>query len=206
MSKFRSINESKSNLLNWFGNSIVVDNGNPKVCYHGTSNRFDEFNYKYITYGQQFGYGFYFTDNIDVAKGFTETETLLKVYLKIENPISPIQRNISISELTSLISGIDKTGEEFLSDFGDIQHSSYEKILNDAVKTLNANTNDVDLISEIINISGKNFELVFGKLYELGYDGAVINKDNCNYYIVFIPNHIKSVDATKFSDNVNIYK
>lgn len=85
----KPINESfeqsnlNDNFWKWFGNSKIVDkNGNPLVCYHGTSRKFQEFN---KSINGSFGTGIYFTPNYSVAKSYGTK--LIPVYLKMENPL-----------------------------------------------------------------------------------------------------------------------
>ena len=78
----------------WFDGSKVVNaDGSPKVMYHGT-NADEEFTV-FNTYGSRFGLfgvGSYFTDNPDVAQGYTRkgrgsNPRVYQVYLSIKNPL-----------------------------------------------------------------------------------------------------------------------
>lgn len=61
-----------SNFKKWFGDSIVVnDDGSPKILYHGTNHKFDTFNVA-SKRGGDLGDGFYFTDNLELAKRIGE--------------------------------------------------------------------------------------------------------------------------------------
>jgi hypothetical protein len=74
------------NFYNWFGDSKVVDDqGRPLVVYHGTEYKFDIFRQGTA---QGWGYGSYFTDNIEDAEEFGGN--IYSVYLKIENPYTDI--------------------------------------------------------------------------------------------------------------------
>lgn len=79
--------EVKSNLNDnfwkWFGNSKVVEeNGDPMVVYHGTNTEFSKFN-KGMKDGLG-GKGIYFSEYPLPQFGKNQ----MKVYLKIENPIT----------------------------------------------------------------------------------------------------------------------
>lgn len=77
----------------WFkGSKVVNEDGSPKVMYHGTSSYgFDSFD----TYGGRYGLmgmGSYFTDNAEVAEGYTKNGRgsnpgVYEVYLSVKNPI-----------------------------------------------------------------------------------------------------------------------
>lgn len=69
------------NFWEWFGNSKIVDeNGNPKIVYHGTDNKFDIF--KISKYGSV-GPGIYLTTYKDIAKN--HGKYLMELYVKIED-------------------------------------------------------------------------------------------------------------------------
>ena len=79
---------------NWFkGSKVVNEDGSPKVMYHGTS-RFGF--YTFDTYGGRYGLmgmGSYFTDNKEVAEGYTKkgrgnNPGIYEVYLSVKNPIN----------------------------------------------------------------------------------------------------------------------
>jgi len=95
--RFSKSQESTPEFKRWFGDSKVVDeNGAPKVMYHGTSasDNGDAFS-MFDTYGSNYGLmgaGSYFTDNPEVAAGYTKkgrgpTPTIYPVYLAIKDPI-----------------------------------------------------------------------------------------------------------------------
>ena len=86
----------------WFKNSKVVDqDGKPLVVYHGSGTKFWEFKNEFTGIGNdQYGPGFYFTSDQDVAHGYTtrrmndqikpggeDNPTVMPVYLSIQNPI-----------------------------------------------------------------------------------------------------------------------
>lgn len=81
--------QSLDNFNKWFGDSKVVDeDGNPLVVYHGTDAKFNEF--KDIGVGRRIlGDGFYFSDNIDVAKQHAKRKggnRIISSYLNFKNP------------------------------------------------------------------------------------------------------------------------
>ena len=83
----------------WFGNSKVVDeNGEPLVVYHGSPEKFNVFSYENVgAQGTTEGYGFYFTPDKNIAKGYAEKRgegELFEIYLKIENPASNEKRGL----------------------------------------------------------------------------------------------------------------
>lgn len=71
---------------NWFGNSKVVDeNGNPKVVYHGSFNKFDIFDKSKQSPYSQYGGGFFFADDYNTAKMYGDN--IYPVYLKAETDL-----------------------------------------------------------------------------------------------------------------------
>jgi len=82
--------ELNDNFWKWFGNSKVVENGNPIICYHGTDAEFKAFNKNKIgdkhwqSKSDAYGGGFFFTDN---KKKASDGGIVKDVYLKIKNPL-----------------------------------------------------------------------------------------------------------------------
>ena len=78
----------------------VDDNGNLMVMYHGSPNKFKEFDLNRPTInGRMLGDGVYFTPNKDTAKQWAkgDNKNIYKVYLDIKNPFY-ISDNIPASE------------------------------------------------------------------------------------------------------------
>ena len=100
-----------------------------------------------------FGYGFYFTDSEKVASGYGTTKS---VYLDIKKPLSYDTKTITKADLSKLLKTLDADGEMgILSNFDDVSYIGYAKLLSKATNMLyDNNTNDVDIISEMINIHG----------------------------------------------------
>lgn len=77
----------------WFGNSKIVDNGEPLICYHGSSEsnlQFFDINkvgYNKGNYGH-YGYGFYFSTDIKEAK--TYGPNIYECYIQMINPFTGI--------------------------------------------------------------------------------------------------------------------
>ena len=62
------------NFWNWFGNSKVIENGKPCICYHGSYTKIDKFSNKHGNFntvnGNNYG-AFWFTSDENVAKGYS---------------------------------------------------------------------------------------------------------------------------------------
>jgi hypothetical protein len=73
-------NNLNGNFWKWFGNSVMIENGNPIVFYHGSPdkelNKFKEKSFRYN--------GIYLTRKESYAKKFGSN--LLPLYVSIENP------------------------------------------------------------------------------------------------------------------------
>lgn len=69
----------------------ALDEGKPRVWYHGTKHRFDSFSYEYVLTEDakaQFGPGFYLTDSQQIAAGYAGAGGVIKeVTLKRLNRI-----------------------------------------------------------------------------------------------------------------------
>ena len=98
--KFYETVTELSNFEKWFAGSKVVENGKPKVVYHGSESNFNKFNKSLLGsatkrnltdwHGEEMDcpsayLGFFFTDDEDFAREYGEY--LYECYLKIENPL-----------------------------------------------------------------------------------------------------------------------
>lgn len=86
---FESIPKFNSDFWNWFKNSHVINvSGQPMIVYHGTNNKFDDFNHEFISLNTgnngHYGYGFYFSDDIREAQGYGKN--IFECYLSIQKP------------------------------------------------------------------------------------------------------------------------
>lgn len=83
--------KTDTNFKKWFGDSKIVENGEPLICYHGSNiSDIKEFDIKRIgsntgNYGH-YGYGVYFSTDIREAK--TYGKYVYKCYLKVLNPFT----------------------------------------------------------------------------------------------------------------------
>jgi len=163
------------------------------------------------TNGTSEGYGFYFSDSKDIAEGYSRGQgNKYESYVKITKPLSNDGKSLTKNDLRKLIINIDKMdieGEEsahwFLSNFNDVNRYGINKVVNEAVNLLyENNSNDVDLISEMINVSGSAEKVYRALKNTLGYDGIITKweandvRGEVNIYIPFLPEQIKSVNNT----------
>lgn len=182
----------------YFKDSKVRDkNGNLKVLYHGTPNEFTKFSYDFIgSNGTALGKGFYLTDNIDIAEGYTTRDgkqgQVMKLYANITKPMSLEEKTISKTDFKKFIEAVDKkTDNQFLSDYGDIDYEGYDNVLNTALDSYDYSDNDVDLIHDVLNTASLSWKDGFRLLKDtLGYDGVISD----NVYIPVLPEQIKNVD------------
>jgi hypothetical protein len=210
ITKFKLFESLNENFYKWFGKSKVVDEkGEPLIVYHGSPAIFKEFNHDLIGKhkGTSEGFGFYFTNNKNVAKGYNKDGgKLYEVYLKIEKPLGFTKKTITKIQLSKFIKEFDPTGQDYLSNYGDVEYDGYNKVLRDAIENeYNHNDNDVDLIDGILTAAGGRYKKGFLALYKsLGYDGIIISEpswEDQKLYVAFFSNHIKSKDSVNFNIN-----
>lgn len=173
------------NFWKWFGNSKIVDeNGNPLICYHGTSSEFKAFNKKKI--GQRdngfYGKGFYFSPVQHTAKYYSQNGQIMAVYLSIQNPLD-------LSEYVD--QKIEDISTEKLKELG-----IYDKKITDK--------NGIMSFENYINYFNLGDKLT-KQAIQNGYDGISV-KHKIHEIIAFYPNQIKSVDNngdwSSISDNI----
>jgi len=146
-------------------------------AFHGSPNQFDKFSYENMgTQGTSEGYGFYFTDKKSIAEGYSrEGGSLKEAFVKIDKPLPTDKLTITPKQLETFLRKLDPDGQGYLSNWGDVDYDGYDKTLKAAVKgEMDGPSNDVDLITGIINADGKNVEAAYKILKDtLGYDGII---------------------------------
>ena len=169
--------------------------------YHGSPNKFEIFDYNKIrTNGSSEGLGFYFTDNIDIAKGYGSDGYLYCVKLKGKKPLSDNEKTITKDDLKMYIEELHMF-TNFLDNYGEIEYSGYDYVLNLALDSeYNYNDTDTEIISSIYNAVGEN-EKTITLLYELlGYD-HILSKptwgENQNIYIALTNDIIEILNIDK---------
>ena len=192
------------------------ENGNLKVVYHGTPFDFTQFSYNYVgTNGTALGKGFYLTDDIDMAKGFTKDgKKPMQLYVNITKPLSLDNKTISKQQFEKYIRAIGKTDEYYLTDYIDVDLVGFNQAVKAAVDgQYEYSDNDVDLIHGVLNTSTLDWEEGFRLLNEiLGYDGVIKHYDNAidaakgpsNVYVALFPEQIKNVNNISPTINKDI--
>jgi len=181
------------NIVNWYKKANYV-------AYHGSPKEFQDFSYEYLgTNGTAEGFGFYFTSNKRIAEGYANGGMLKKVILDIKKPLNFTQLSISKLEFAKFLKMLDPTGDGYLSNWGESDFEGYDKVLKTAVEgELSGSTNDVDLISGVIQAVGRDAESIYRVLKQaLGYDGIIVDKPswggNQIIYIVFDNSQIRTM-------------
>lgn len=179
------------------------------TVYHGSPSLFDKFDHSKIgsSHATSEGYGFYFTDIKQIAHAYasdTKTGYLYTVNLDIKKSLSPEKLTITRSQLKRFIEALHKHDNlYFLSNYGDIDHEGYNKVLNEAVNNnYDYNDNDVDLIASICNVYGSKEPLQV--LYNtLGYDHIKMvaewnhNLDTDNTLYIALVNDIIEIEKVE---------
>lgn len=134
--------------------------------YHGSGQKFSKFDYAKIgEHGTSEGYGFYFTGDESIARGYATNSGsgyLYTVNFKGVKPMSDSKRTI---KRTDFIRFIRALGVDFLANYGDLK-TCIESEFDTA-------ESDTEMIAGIINGYG-NREFVLNKLHEiLGYDSII---------------------------------
>lgn len=188
---------------------ILDENGEPRVMYHGSPAKFTIFSSKKMgSTGTSRGKGFYFSPSKEFASGYVDKGgKLYEVFLDIRKPLAYDHRTMSRAQIAKLLDALDRKLEALngpdmgvLMDFGDVHVEGRRNVLNQAAELLDGgNDSDVDVFSELVNITG-DYNTVAAVTYEvLGYDG-IIPTDTDLEVIALTPAQIKSA-----TDNVGTY-
>ena len=188
---------------------ILDENGEPRVMYHGSPAKFTIFSSKKMgSTGTSRGKGFYFSPSKEFASGYVDKGgKLYEVFLDIRKPLAYDHRTMTRAQIAKLLDALDRKLEALngpdmgvLMDFGDVHVEGRRNVLNQAAELLDGgNDSDVDVFSELVNITG-DYNTVAAVTYEvLGYDG-IIPTDTDLEVIALTPAQIKSA-----TDNVGTY-
>lgn len=153
------------NFWKWFGDSKIVENDKPLICYHGSPipniKNFDvsKIGYNRGNYGH-YGYGIYFSTDIREAQ--TYGKNIYKCYIRMENPFYGTDEQIlelknqgveNIDDLIILSIDFDSFKESFRN-----QKSVFNFLTNVQTHDLeyawnmvNRETDDLDLLNDISN-------------------------------------------------------
>ena len=208
----------------YFKDSKVRDeNGNLKVMYHGTkTSGFTVFDHGHQKFGL-FGNGFYFTDDVNVADGYTKDgygtkqkdSGVYEAYLNITNPIDMD----AYADKEKWVSTIAET----FNESADVVNAHLEKLIENMSERMNGaresvkNSDMFYIMRNVMNdLELSKFEA--GELAEecirsMGYDGIThigggfFNRADSNrhrVYIAFEPEQIKNIDNTAPTKNADI--
>ena len=210
---------------NWFGDSKVVDeDGKPLVVYHGTSSKFEVFDYDKIgTNGTSEGVGFYFTDDKSTAEDYQKKDgQVMPVYVSITKPLKLDSHYLSFDDVKNIIyKAAELQAEEyeedlkdtFVSNYADTYSMDFEYAVEEAaVMIFSEDKTDLDMLGEIAYSANSEFANKATTIVT-GYDGVItkgygnLGKAGGNFYIPFNNTQIKSVEnkGTFDESNANIY-
>jgi hypothetical protein len=193
-----------NNFKNWFGDSKVVDeNGEPLVVYHGSKNDFNIFDLKTVKYVGSNGDGFYFSPDKHESQQYGDN--VREFFIKIENPISPNNRSLTVKDYKSVIDKIwsDKEYKDDLKNYGYFEDSEYvsfrNKLANDLIEK-----DDYSALFDLTNTVTGSIRFLAKLLEEssgIVYDGVI--SPVFREYVAFYPNQIKLADGsnTTFDEN-----
>ena len=205
----------------WYGNSILKDeNGMPLKMYHGTGEDFNTFDKKFIgKSGAYEGYGFNFTPFKSRAMGYNP-KNVIEAYLKVENPMTSKTHKITLRQLMSIISELDK-GKPFtdtiVAAYEPARYNEnwdaayYKRALPTAARAIydynkECGYGDAGLYAELcLNGQADTLETI-SAFEKMGYDAAIFydNEDRINTVVVFEPNQIKRTTNKTFNPNSDI--
>lgn len=200
----RNIN---NNFWIWFGDSKVVDNNGPMVLYHGSNGSFDAFDTKMIRYVGNNGDGFYFSPDAHESQRYGSN--VREFYLKIENPISPGNKNLTKQNYKSIIDYIWNNTEyrDDLKNYGYFDDKDFP-IFRDKLAEDLSKKDDYSALFDLTHSSiGSIRELsnIIEKTTGIKYDGVI--SPVFREYVAFYPNQIKSInnDGTWDSSDDNVF-
>lgn len=188
---------------------IVNGNGTLKKVYHGSGNVFNVFDYSRLgNTGHQEGFGFYFADTKTITANYGNSR---EFYLDMQKPLYSDKRTITLRDLMKFMKALDPDGNGVISAYEDAGRIGYSTALRRAATAImEYNDNDQDVIFEVANADGSNYEadvwLEFAKVLKdsIGYDGLISKWPAGEVYVVFDNTQMKLADAVTLDDNGNV--
>ena len=169
-------------------------------AYHGSRQQFDKFEHIYIgSHGLEHGYGFYFTDNMDVAESYGDY--ILQADLSIKRPFCDDHITVTKDQVKHYIEKyVDTNGDGFIANWSyDAKKLGYRRALDLAVKDLFLYSNsDIDILSELLpEVQNKFSDDAYDAIYKIFdkdgfiYDGySEVDGEKITNYIVYSNNQI----------------
>ena len=83
--------KTRAAIKRWMKDSKIVDaKGQPLLMWHGTTKKFDRFDVRYLSPTGAYGPGFYFTNDYELAKEYSDGGEPVAAYLSIKAPWTQI--------------------------------------------------------------------------------------------------------------------
>ena len=188
----------QENLMRWFGNSVVAEDGKPKVLYHGTLQDFDTFRRGDI--GYHFGSREQAENRVKFlqkyggegsgAEGFGPGDFVMPVHLRVENPL----RMEDVGEWGDPFEVYQQLPDEILSR---VNPKLVDQVLDIRKQYYGAENQFGNLPNEYFTDpkTRKALDTLRAAIKDSGYDGIVYanrGEGAGDSYIVFEPEQAKS--------------
>lgn len=196
--------------------------GNPTelievTAYHGSGNPITQFDYRFTGIGNdQIGSGFYFTDDMSEAVGYTtgtlngepkpggtDNPTVHVVRLSLRNPLPhSMTRDLTIQEARAIILHAPNL-DDALMNWGDVERDGRTKVLNKAAPFYAPGPGDepIELLRQLHPIGNDFFDgetEAFNRAIEevLGFDSVIcaFEKSGHTHYVAFFPEQIEILE------------
>lgn len=186
------------NFKNWFGESKVVDaEGKPLVVYHGSKNKFTEFEHghgDFYEINNQYGPGFYLTNHKKSATSYGKN--VIEGYASIQNPITRKTNFFTDDAIRQVLDRADYAFGQEWNAWNQRQDKSAPKseIVDEFIRR-QSNNNDLEKIKAMVKWF-KSPETMKQAIADVTGADGVIAKDvlkDIDVFTVFSPTQIKSV-------------
>ena len=183
-------------------------------AFHGGPHKIYKWDYEKIGANATMeGYGFYFTDDYNIAKGYAHDGFLYHVNIDFNKPFFIGKRLLQYDDIVKILRVFDENGDGFLSNYGDVSYEGYESVVETSARELDENNeDDIDIINEIFRSSHYNINEFYTMMRDkFGYD-SIVAKDpnwggNQRIYIAWFNDQIKITKVEDFSkkedDSIN---
>lgn len=200
------------------------------IYYHGSSSKINKFDFKFVggsNARDQYGSGFYFSKNKDLAVGYSldnQNGFVHQVKIDIKNPLNPEhEQKISKKQIEKILKASPNILEG-LENFNELKNTiKYEKflngnnlnkdvmikemliinkpVLNEAIEAYynDEKTNVLEFLNSISNdfFEGNIKEFNTAVKETLGYDSVSVDFDNNSFIIAWFPEQIDVINIEK---------
>lgn len=175
----------------------MIDNGQPKVFYHGSPAQFTAFDKRKAKSSGYYGKGFYFSDSQSHAGTYGNTYS---VYLNIKEPLKQGETTITREQVIKYLEAVAENEDYSIENYGTYDIDSIVDIVMGSETNKDAFTVIQDINATAIGDMVEAAKL-FNEINGTSFDGIIVPTET----VAFEPEQIKSATKGGELDNIGTF-